>query len=158
MAVLGSEGIRSESVQALVETRVVRFDAHDVERLLHRHPRTYVMFIDLLIARIVRLDTLVAELADLDGPTRVLRRLCELGNDGTPSPAATIPIAQHHLASLASVSLRLVNGVIAAAVADGVLATARGRIIVLDWQALRRRAGLSAGRHVDHDVDRHPTV
>lgn len=143
LAVLGSEHLRTASTQALTDVRATQFNANDIRAVLERHPRAYALFIDLLIGRVQRLTTQVGEYADLDGTTRVYRHLCKLAETGeTPTRTTTIPLAQHHLASLAGVSLRLASTVLTKARDDGLVDTGRGEIVVLDWPGVRRRAGL----------------
>jgi CRP/FNR family transcriptional regulator, cyclic AMP receptor protein len=144
MAILGSERTRTASVQALTDVRALQFDARDIHEVLDRRPRVYLLFIDILVKRVQRLTNQVGEYADLDGPTRVYRQLCAMADTGeTVGQTTTLPLAQHHLASLAAVSLRLASDVLSKARDDGLLQTGRGEIIVLDWQGVRRRAGLS---------------
>ncbi len=141
LAVLGSENTRTASVQALADVRALQFDSRDIHALLARRPRAYLLFIDVLVRRVERLTAQVAEYADLDGATRIYRQLCVFSDSGD-APGG-IPLAQHHLASLAGVSLRLASNVLTAARADGLLRTGRNEITVLDWPGVRRRAGLS---------------
>jgi CRP/FNR family transcriptional regulator, cyclic AMP receptor protein len=147
MAVLASEHQRTASVQALTEIRALQFDARDIHAVLERRPRAYLLFIDVLVKRVQRLTTQVAEFGDLDGTTRVYRQICAMGETGeTQGQTTVLPLAQHHLASLAAVSLRLASDVLTKARADGLLQTGRGEIVILDWPAIRRRAGLTQRR------------
>jgi CRP/FNR family transcriptional regulator, cyclic AMP receptor protein len=147
LAVLGSEHLRTASVQALTDVRAEQFDARDITALLERRPRTYLLFIDVLVRRVQRLTTQVAEFGDLDGATRVYRQICALADTGeTLTPNTALPVAQHHLASLAGVSLRLASDVLTKARQDGLLQTGRGEIVILDWDKVRRRAGLPQRR------------
>ena len=147
LAVLGSEQVRTASAQALRDVVTVQFDRRDIVAALERRPRTYLLFVDLLTQRVDRLTTQVAEFAELDGTTRVFRQLCRMADPGEPPGRRTsVPLTQHHLASLASVSLRLVSQALTKAQTDGLLRTGRGEIVVLDWPGARRRAGLPARR------------
>jgi CRP-like cAMP-binding protein len=142
-AVLRSERVRSATVQALTDVEALELDAADVQGVLARRPRAHVLFIDLLVARIERLNARLAEFVELDGATRLNRQLCVLGEvEPGGRRATTIPLAQHHLASLAGVSLRLASDVLGDARRDGLVRTGRGRVEVLDWPGVERRAGL----------------
>lgn len=144
MAILGSERVRTASVQALTDVRAMQFDARDIHELLDRRPRVYLLFIDILVKRVQRLTNQVGEFADLDGPTRVYRQICAMADTGeTTGQTTVLPLAQHHLASLAAVSLRLASDVLTKARNDGLIQTGRGEIVVLDWPSVRRRAGLT---------------
>lgn len=143
MAVIGSEHVRTASVQAMTDVRAVQFDGRDIEAILARQPRAYVLFVDLLIARVQRLNAQLAEYVEVDGATRIHRQLCAIADTGEQLAATTtLPLAQHHLASLAGVSLRLASGVLTRSRRDGLLRTSRGEITILDWPGVRRRAGL----------------
>jgi CRP/FNR family transcriptional regulator, cyclic AMP receptor protein len=142
LAVLSADHVRRAGVQALTDVRALQLDTADVEALLEQHPRTHRLFLDLLIHRVDRLTTQLAEYVDLDGATRVYRELLKFAELGTAQRADVVPLSQHHLASLAGVSLRLASSVLTAARADGVLRTGRGAVEVLDWSAVQRRAGV----------------
>lgn len=147
LAVLGSEHVRTASVQALTDVTALQFDRRDILAVLERRPRAYLLFVDLLSQRVQRLTSQVAEYADLDGSTRIYRHLCRLADTGLPTGrTTTLPLAQHHLASLAGVSLRLASDVLTAGRAAGLLRTGRGEITVVDWPGVRRKAGLARRR------------
>jgi CRP-like cAMP-binding protein len=143
MAVLSDDHLRRAGVQALTDVRALQLDASDVETLLDQHPRTYRLFLELLIRRVDRLTTQLAEYVDLDGSTRVYRELCKfnLGNTGVRSDR--VPLSQHQLASLAGVSLRLASSVLTEARTAGLVRTARGYVEVLDWTGLEHKAGMA---------------
>ncbi len=143
MAILGSEHVRTASAQALTDVRAIQFDDRDIYVVLERHPRTYQFFINVLVGHVQRLTTQLGEFAELDGPTRVYRQLCALADTGHRVGQSTaLPVAQHHLASLAGVSLRLASDVLTSARRAGLIRTGRGEIVVLDWPGVRLRAGL----------------
>jgi CRP/FNR family transcriptional regulator, cyclic AMP receptor protein len=143
LAILSGERLRTASVQALSRVEVIQILRTDIEALRISHPGIDALFIDVLLGHVKRLSAQVAEMAELDAPTRIYRQIIRLGaifdasrNDGE------LPINQHQLASLTGVGLRITNKVLADARADGMLLTERGRIVVTDWTLVRRRAGL----------------
>ena len=144
MAILGSEHTRIATIQALTDVRAIQLDGRDIRSVLDRRPRTYLLFIEVLIRRVQQLTTQLGEFAELDGTTRVYRQLCALADTGEDgSPSTTLPVAQHHLASLAGVSLRLASDVLTSARQAGLIRTGRGEIVILDLPEVRRRAGLA---------------
>ena len=56
---------------------------------------------------------------------------------GTTEP---IPMTQEQIAAMAGAGLRITNRVLNQAARDGVLATRRRRIVIANWDELRRRA------------------
>ena len=136
-ALLASDNRRTASVVALerTDTLMLRADAYD--ELCREHPGVNALLVAGLAAQVRRLSERLVELAEIPGPVRVHRRLVELGAlygaTGTDQP---IPLTQAQLASLAMVKLRLVNRVIGDAKARRILDVQRGRVVVLDWDAL----------------------
>jgi CRP/FNR family transcriptional regulator, cyclic AMP receptor protein len=142
MAVLSEDHVRRAGVQALTDVRALQLDVADIEALLAQHPRTYRLFLDLLIRRVDRLTTQLAEYVDLDGATRVYRELYKFAERSTGVRSDRVPLSQQQLASLAGVSLRLASSVLTDARQENLLNTGRGYVDVLDWAAVQRRAGL----------------
>ena len=150
--VFGEQGLldpghrRTATIQALtvVETMALRRDAF--EELRHEHPTVDKLLIAILSQRVHRLTDAIIEFAELSAATRIYRRISQLATvfevAGSDRP---IPVTQAHVASMAAVKLRATNEVIGQARRDGVLTTARGRIVVVNWGELYRRAQLPAG-------------
>ena len=142
MALLSGQHLRTASVQALSRVEAIQILRTDIEALRATHPGINNVFIQVLLGHVQRLSTQVAEMAELDAPTRIYRQIIRLGGvfDATRS-GGELPINQHQLASLTGVGLRITNKVLAEARADGLLLTERGRLVITDWVTVRRRAG-----------------
>jgi CRP/FNR family cyclic AMP-dependent transcriptional regulator len=145
MALIDPGHGRTATIKAIEPTETLVLRQGDFDELRRRHPAVNEMLIRLLVARVHRLTTQVAELAELPAPARIFRRLLALGElfevIDTDVP---IPISQHQLASLAHTKLRITSKVLGDARASGVLETSRRRISVHDWSAVRSAARLRA--------------
>jgi CRP/FNR family cyclic AMP-dependent transcriptional regulator len=141
MALIDPQHHRTATVQAieLTETLVVARD--DFDDLRRRHPMVNDLLIQVLVARVRRLTNQLTELAELPAAVRIHRQVVKLGElfevVDTEDP---IPVSQNQLASLAGVKLRVTNKVLGEAREAKVLETARRRIVVRDWSAVRRAA------------------
>jgi CRP/FNR family transcriptional regulator, cyclic AMP receptor protein len=135
---------RTATVTALEpgETLVVR--AAELRRLAERHPALDEVLVRLLAEQVRRLSELLVEAYTVDSEVRVMRRLLELADvyGGGASPV-TVPLRQEEIAALAGTSRATVNRVLRRAEHDGLIELRRGRTVVLDPVALRRRARLS---------------
>jgi CRP-like cAMP-binding protein len=121
------------------ETLVVR--AAELRRLAKRHPALDEALVRLLAEQVQRLSELLVEAYTVDAEMRVVRRLLELVPVYGGRPPVTIPLRQEDLASLAGTSRATVNRVLRRAERDGLVELHRGRTLVLDPEALRRRTG-----------------
>ena len=136
-----SEERRSATVSALEagETLSVLYD--DFEHLRKRHPAVDRMLVALLAAQLKRMDQLLAEAYYETAERRVIRRLLDLGHlyGGDERP---IRVTQDQLASLAGASRATVNAVLADERRRGTIDVKRGSTLILDRDALARRAGV----------------
>jgi len=136
-----SERRRSATVSALEigETLSVLYD--DFEHLRTHHPSVDRMLVTLLAAQLTRMDQLLAEAYYETAERRVIRRLLDLGHvyGGGDRP---IRITQDQLASLAGASRATVNAVLADERRRGTIEVKRGSTLILDRDALVRRAGI----------------
>ena len=143
LALLGPEHRRSATIQAITTTETLVLHRDDFEEVRRTHPSVDRFLITLLASQVTRLTEQVVEAAELPAPTRIYRRIVQLGTlfevAGSNTP---IPITQNQLASMAGAKLRVTNAVLAKAKGDGVLDLARRRIAVLDWTEVHRRARL----------------
>jgi CRP/FNR family transcriptional regulator, cyclic AMP receptor protein len=142
LALLSGQHLRTASVQALSRVEAIQILRTDIDALRATHPGINNVFIQVLLGHVQRLSTQVAEMAELDAPTRIYRQIIRLGTIfDAGRNGGELPINQHQLASLTGVGLRITNKVLAEARADGLLLTERGRLVISDWATVRRRAG-----------------
>lgn len=118
-----------------VETLELRFD--DLERFRTEHPSFERVLLAMLARNVRRLSSNLQETMYLPVPTRVARRLdelCDLFGD------ETIPLTQDDLAGLAGTTRQTVNQVLVDLRDRQVVELGRGRITVVDRNALRKRS------------------
>jgi len=140
LSLLG-EPRRTATVKALEPTETLILRSADFHQLRADEPKVNDFLIGILTAQIRRLTQQVVENAEVPAATRVYRQLLKMAEIfGATEPGRDMPVTQDQVASMASVGLRLTNKVIADARTAGLLATGRGRITVLDYQGLSRRA------------------
>ena len=140
-ALLDEASIRSASAVALeaVETRTLR--RPDFDELRRTDPSVERLLVDLLAAQVRRLSAQLLDALYMPVETRVARRLVELADVyRTGAALAEVPLRQEDLASLAGTTRPTTNRVLRQLVDDGVIALSRGRIVVLDVDALTKRA------------------
>ncbi len=142
LTLVGDEPHRTATVQAIEATETLVLYRGDFDELRVRHPSVDRFLIALLASQVRRLTRRVVEAAEVPATTRVYRRIVELAEIfGATEPGAHVPITQEQLASMAGVKLRITNKVLGEARRDGILATARRRLTLLDFPELRKRAG-----------------
>jgi CRP-like cAMP-binding protein len=145
VALLLAERRRTATVEALEagETRAVHHA--DFAALRRRHPEVDVVLAGVLAAKVEQLSRQVVEALYVPADGRVLRRLSELSGRYGPNGAghAVVPLTQDELAGLAGAARATVNRVLRDAERRGEVALSRGRVTVLDADALRRRCGLA---------------
>ena len=140
LALLLPDERRSATISALEagETRSVYRD--DFARLQRSHPGVKDVLLRVLAVQLRRASTRLVEAHYVDADTRVRRRLIELGQIyGSDDAPGVIPLTQEDLAAMAGTSRATVNRVLRDEVKRGVVALARGRVSLLDVQALARR-------------------
>jgi len=131
---------RSATVSALEdgETRSVFRD--DFARLQRSHPGVKDVLLRLLAEQVRRTSDRIVEAHHVDADTRVRRRLCELAAiyaDGERE--AVVPLTQDDLASMAGTSRATVNRVLREEQKSGAVMLERGRVTLLDVEAIRSR-------------------
>jgi CRP-like cAMP-binding protein len=138
LGLLSPDARRSASVTALepAETRAIH--KLDFEALGRAHPELWRLLTTALAARVRRLSDLLVEALYVPAEQRVLRRLHELAPEG----AGAVPLTQEELATLAGTSRATVNRVLRDAERRGEVELRRGRTVLLDPEALLRRARL----------------
>ena len=135
---------RTATVTALEpgETLVVR--GSELRRLTQQFPALDEVLVRLLAEQVQRLSELLVEAYTVDADERVVRRLLELVRVYGGQPPVTVPLRQEDLAALAGTSRATVNRVLRRAERDGLVELHRGSTVVLDPEALHRRAGRGA--------------
>lgn len=133
LALVEPEAHRSATVQALepAETLALAYS-----QLGHVRPAVDRMLVVLLADQLRRANQLLLDAFYVPAERRVLRRLLELGE--------TVALTQEELAQLAGTSRATVNRVLRDEEKRGALRLDRGRVTVLDPDALRRRARTAA--------------
>jgi len=136
LALLGPDGRRSATVEALEagETRSIFRD--DFAALQREHPAVKDVLLRLLAEQLRRSTDRVVEAHYVDAETRVRRRLAELAST---YEEGVVPLTQEDIAAMAGTSRATVNRVLREEARLGAVALARGRTTVLDPDALERR-------------------
>lgn len=94
-----------------------------------------------LVAEVRRLSDALVEALYTPVNLRVVRRLGELAETfARGAEEIVIPLTQEDLANLAGTTRPTANRVVRGLEDDGIVAVSRGRIAVIDLEALRRRA------------------
>lgn len=127
---------RSATIAALEPTETLSLNADAFDDLRREHPGVDRLLVQVLSNEVRRLTNRLAEAMYESAEVRVLRRLLDLDAiyDGV------IPLTQDSLASMAGTTRPTANGVLRQLVQDGLLQLGRGRLLVLDREALARRA------------------
>lgn len=136
---------RSATVTAMDRVEGVVVGADAFRRLLTEHGRLSLAVLCSVIARLRDSDTLRAGYGARTAKARLSRVLLDLaGRYGvtlaTPSGAVAVNMNQQELAGAAGTSRESVVRCLRAMQADGVVATSRGRTVVLDLERLREQA------------------
>jgi CRP-like cAMP-binding protein len=134
---------RSATVAALDPTETRVLSAASFAQLRQAHPQIDQILVALLAERVRELSERLLE-AMYDGLDRRLYRcLYRLGRvyvDG-PGPV-TVPLTQDQLSDLVGGTRPTVNQILQRLVEQGVVDLGRGRVVLLDVPALRRKAQL----------------
>jgi CRP/FNR family cyclic AMP-dependent transcriptional regulator len=137
---LVAEGVkRAATVEALEEGETFAVYVAEFERLRKEHPTVNRVLIGFLAEEVRRQNELLLEALYVPVERRVLRRLAELsalyaGRD------SVIPLTQEQLAEMAGTSRATVNRVLREEQERGTVKLRRGRTVVLDAEAIARRA------------------
>jgi len=143
-ALLGDSRPRGATVSALERCETLSLGAGEFERLRTSYPGVDRFLVELLSARVERLNRHLLEALYVPAERRVLRRLlalCQLYPDD--EQRTVIPVTQEMLASLAGTTRPTANQVLGRLAADQVVEVSRGQIIVVNREELHRRAGPS---------------
>ena len=142
IALVGSPHARAGTVVALERCETLSLGRDEFDRLRASYPGVDRFLVELLSARVERLNNYLLEALYVPAEKRVLRRLlrlCELyrGDD----QRIVIPVTQEMLANLAGTTRPTANQVLRRLVASDIVSISRSQIVVLDRQSLRQRAG-----------------
>lgn len=142
MALVSGNTRRAATVIALEQAETFAVFHEDFARLRKQHPELNDALITFLANEVRLLNDRLLEALYLPVDKRVLRRLAELRDtySETGSSELTIPLTQEEIAALAGATRATVNRVLRVEQQRGTLRLERGRIIVIDPEAIRRRA------------------
>src|SRR6202521_5625336 len=141
LALLSPDSRRTATVTALERTETMAIYRGDFDRLRRDQPQVTEALLRILAARVRMLSERLTEALYVPAGGRVLRRLLEVA--GTYLPAAgggVVPLTQDQLGDLAGTARATVNRVLRREAARGVLKLERGRITILDREAIAGRA------------------
>jgi CRP/FNR family transcriptional regulator, cyclic AMP receptor protein len=146
LALVGNPGPRTATVTALERCETLSLGRDQFESLRTSYPGVDRFMVELLSARVEKLNRYLLEALYVPAERRVLRRLLELcqlyaDRDGQ---RVVISVTQEMLANLAGTTRPTANQVLGRLAASQVVEVSRGQIVVLNRTELRRRAGPSA--------------
>jgi CRP/FNR family transcriptional regulator, cyclic AMP receptor protein len=122
-----------------VETLSVHRDQFEELRLTH--PRVDRVLVEALSAEVRRLAVQLVDALYVPVEQRVWRRLTELARTfGSDSGAAVVPLTQEDLAQVVGTTRPTVNRLLREGESAGFVRITRGRVQILDAEALARRA------------------
>jgi len=141
MALIAEEPRRSATVSALEEAETFAIYRAEFEQLRRRYPAVNDVLFRFLTVEVRVLNERLLEALYLPVEKRVRRRLLELAElypaaDGKP----VIALTQEVVAELAGATRATVNQVLREEERQGTIELQRGKTVVLDVEALRRRA------------------
>lgn len=143
LALVRRQHRRTASVIALEKAETLVLNGTTFHELCRKHPTIEQLVVTLLAERVDQLSQRLLEALYVGVDRRVYRRLTELVQIyGNGEPGTVIPLTQDDLAGLVGASRPTVNQVLQKASASGSVEVQRGRIVILDPPALRRRASL----------------
>lgn len=135
-AALYGDGRRTATVTA-VSPVSARFMSHaEFAGFLHRHPRAWHALCLSLLGRLAESESNREDFLALDLAARVRQRLDRLAHLTCEPPPVSLAITQDDLAGWVGASRESVSRVLSDLRAAKVVATARGRIVVLDPSGL----------------------
>ena len=138
-------GERSADATAAVDTEVLVIERRDFLPFLERHPPVATKLLVALCAKLRRTTEQVEDLALLDLPARLAKKLLSLaggqGRSTTQGLRIDTKLSQGELAKQLATSRETVNKQLARWQREGVLRLDEGAITVLDSEALQRILG-----------------
>lgn len=142
MALVGDQPRRSATIEALEQAETLAVYKDDFEQLRSQFPSVNDVLLAFLAGEVRMLNERLLEALYIPAERRLLRRLRELCDAGTPDPqgAFEIPLTQEELAQLAGTSRATVNKVLRQEQEKGTVALRRGRTTVLEPAMITSRA------------------
>ncbi len=111
-------------------------------RLVDQHPAMERLLVGLLAARVDRLSRHLVEALHVPVEQRVVRRLLETARlYPAEADGVVLPLTQEDVAGLAGTTRPTANGILRELQDAGALELTRGKVRLVDLQALARRAG-----------------
>lgn len=141
MAILSEYSLRSATVAALEPGETLSLYRGDFARLRHEHPAVMDLVVAILAEQLRRSSDRLVEALYVDADTRVRRRLLELAEQYRSGEGIVIPLTQEDIAGLAGTSRATTNRVLREEAKKGTIALQRGKTVIVDPEALARRAG-----------------
>jgi len=140
-ALVGGPRPRSGTVTALEPCETLSLGRDEFERLRASYPGINRFLVELLAARVERLNGQLLEALYVPAERRVLRRLLDLCQlYAGDEQHIVIPVTQEMLASLAGTTRPTANQVLGRLAASQLVEVSRGQIAVLNRRELHRRA------------------
>jgi CRP/FNR family cyclic AMP-dependent transcriptional regulator len=134
---------RTGTVTTIEETRTVSLSRAAYYELVSTHPRIALRSLELLARRIRASDELIQDLAFLDVPGRLAKRLIELaaqtGADIPEGRLITLRISQDDLATMVGTTRESVNKSLAMFRRKGAISRRGNNLVIVDEAALRSR-------------------
>jgi CRP/FNR family transcriptional regulator, cyclic AMP receptor protein len=115
-------------------------DRRDILAFLEQHPAVWPKLVTVLCDRLRRADQQLAEVALLQLPTRLAKKILRITNDASQSKASprkpTIQFSQRELANMVGGTRESVNKCLAAWQRDGIVQMSGGAITISNMPAL----------------------
>jgi CRP-like cAMP-binding protein len=142
LALLSGQPYRSATARALETTETLVLRAADLQALRRDHPNLNDVLLQVVCQHVLRVSNQLTEFLYLPVESRVRRRILDLcGKYAADDGRTVIPLSQDELAALAGAARATVNRVLRQDETAGIVALERRRVIVLDQNRLRVRAG-----------------
>lgn len=143
LALLRDDRRRTATITALEATRTLVITAQAFERVCKNRPSVERALLAALADRIDELSKQLLEVMYVGLDRRVYRRLLELARGYAEGPGpVSVPFTQAQLADLTGGTRPSVNQALQRLADESIVVLHRGRIEVLDPDALARRSGL----------------
>ena len=140
MALVGPDARRSATVEALEPAETFAVYKADFEQLRREQPSVDHVLIAFLAGEVRRLNERLLEAFYVPAERRVLRRLVDLAGVYGTATGTELPLTQEDLATFAGTSRATVNHVLRDEEKRGTVELRRGTTVVLDLEALQKRA------------------
>jgi CRP/FNR family cyclic AMP-dependent transcriptional regulator len=137
-------GPRTATVTAVTDARLAALDHDELTDWLAHHPPAAELLLAALAGRLRRTNAALADLMFSDVPGRVAKTLLDLADRfGRPDESGVLVqhgLTQEELSQLVAASRETVNRALADFASRGWLRSGPRRVVLLDRQALARRA------------------